>query len=60
MHLLYQQLGYFQEGSAASYDDALNAAFIQEIDQNWAAARMNRSLSRTGHPRKHRKIQKSS
>ena len=39
MHLLYQQLEYFQGGSAASHDDAPNAVFMQETDKDCAAAR---------------------
>ena len=44
MHLLYQQLEYFQGGGAASHDDALNAVFIQETDKDCAAARNRQFL----------------
>ena len=44
MHLLYQQLEYFQEGSAVSHDDALNAVFIQEIGQGLAAPAIGSSI----------------
>jgi hypothetical protein len=44
MHLLYQQLEYFQGGSAASHDNALNAVFIQEIDQGLAAPAIGSSI----------------